>query len=132
VRFDVEAGTQHVDGADDGLITTAGFSATWQFAPAFSLRAWAMRFDDATSQSIPTPYAPTTGSGTVDALWLTYENPGAIRLDAIYRRDLLNGQPFEHIDGDVSGPVVKGLRWYAGVENVVRTTYLSLGLRLNP
>ena len=29
----------------------------------------------------------------------------AIQADAIYRRDLLNGPPFYHFDGDLSGPI---------------------------
>lgn len=139
VRIDVEAASQHVAGSVNGLVTSAGLSVTWQFAPALSLRAWTMRVDDATTPALPASYTPypypypsTFGDATVNAFWLTYENPGAIRFDAIYRRDLLNGQPFEHVDGDVSGPIKDGLRWYAGVQDVARTTYLSAGLRFNP
>jgi hypothetical protein len=130
VRVDIEAATQHVYGVENGLITSAGFSTTWQFAPAVSLRAWIMHVDDATTQPpLYSPYLPTAGTSNVDAIWLTYQNPGAIRFDAIYRRDLLNGLPFEHIDGDVSGPLLRGLRWYAGVQDVMRVTYLSAGLQ---
>lgn len=137
VRVEVEAATQHVTGSVNGLVTSAGLSVTWQFAPELSLRAWTMRVDDATTPALaasytPYPYPSTFGVATVDAFWLTYENPGAIRFDAIYRRDVLDGQPFEHVDGDVSGPVENGLRWYAGVQDVARTTYLSAGLRFNP
>jgi hypothetical protein len=133
VRVDFEAATQHVYGVENGLITSAGLSATWQFAPALSLRAWIMHVDDATTQPpLYSPYLPTAGTSNLDSIWLTYENPGAIRFDAIYRRDLLNGMPFEHIDGDVSGPVYRGLRWYAGIENLQRTKYMSVGLKFNP
>jgi hypothetical protein len=133
VRVDVEAATQHIHGPDNGFITSAGVSTTWQFAPAFSLRAWIMRVDDTTTQPpLYSPYFPTAGTSNTDAFWLTYENPGAIRFDAIYRRDLLNGLPFEHIDGDVSGPVFRGLRWYAGIQNIARTKYMSVGLRFSP
>jgi hypothetical protein len=130
VRVDVEAATQHVYGADNGIITSAGVSTTWQFAPAFSLRAWFMHVDDTTAQPLYSPYLPSAGTWNADAIWLTYENPGAIRFDAIYRRDFLNGLPFEHIDGDVSGPVYRGLRWYAGIQDLMRTTYVSAGLRI--
>jgi hypothetical protein len=137
VRVEVEAASQHVAGSVNGLVTSAGLSVTWQFAPELSLRAWTMRVDDATNPALPASYIPypypsTFGVATVDAFWLTYENPGAIRFDAIYRRDLLNGQTFEHVDGDVSGPIGNGLRWYAGVQDVARTTYMSAGLRFNP
>ncbi|MEO7201062.1 MAG: hypothetical protein ABI431_00415, partial [Candidatus Tumulicola sp.] len=135
VRVELEAASQHVDGSVNGLVTSAGLSVTWQFAPDWSLRAWTMRADDATTPLLPASYAPypsNFGTATVNAFWLTYENPGAIRFDAIYRRDLLNGQTFEHVDGDVSGPIKNGLRWYAGVQDVARTTYLSAGLRFNP
>ena len=137
VRVEVEAASQHVAGSVNGIVTSAGLSVTWQFAPALSLRAWTMRVNDATmpalpASSTPYPYPSTFGVATVNAFWLTYENPGAIRFDAIYRRDLLNGQTFQHVNGDVSGPIQNGLRWYAGVQDVARTTYLSAGLRFTP
>ena len=137
VRVEVEAASQHVAGSVNGIVTSAGLSVTWQFAPSLSLRAWTMRVNDATTPALPASYTPypypsTFGVATVNAFWLTYENPGAMRFDAIYRRDLLNGQTFQHVNGDVSGPIQSGLRWYAGVQDVARTTYLSAGLRFNP
>ena len=53
----------------------------------------------------------------------------SIRLDTIYRRDLLDGAPFYHVDGAISGPVASRLRWYAGVEDRMRRTFIDLGLR---
>jgi hypothetical protein len=136
VRVEVEAASQRVTGFSNGLVTSAGMSVTWQVAPAIALRAWTMRVNDATTSPVPPPFVPSYGPffgvSNVNAFWLTYENPGAIRFDAIYRRDLLNGEPFEHIDGDVSGPIASSLRWYAGIENVARTKYISAGLKFNP
>jgi hypothetical protein len=86
-----------------------------------------------TAESYPggiDPYggtAPSTG-----ALWATYDNNGAVRLDAIYRRDLLDNAPFYHLDGDVSGPITTQLRWYAGVEDRMRTQFVDVGLRFTP
>ncbi len=128
VRFSFEAATEDVRGASSGTITSAGLSATWQIAPAISLRAWTMHVsDDAPVYGAGTPYEGT--APTVGAAWLTYENPGALRIDAIYRRDLLDAAPFYHVDGDVSGPIAGGLRWYAGVEDRMRRTFVDVGLR---
>jgi hypothetical protein len=66
---------------------------------------------------------------TVGALWLTYDNGGAIRADAIYRRDLLNGLPFYHVDGAISGPLADRVRWYAGAEDRMHRTFVDFGVR---
>jgi hypothetical protein len=128
LRFSFEEASEHVAGASSGTIVSTGLSAAWQIAPELSLRAWAMHVDD----TVP-PYGealPAFGSTpTVSAMWLTYEGQGPIRIDAIYRRDLLDGLPFYHVDGDVSGPVAGRLRWYAGIEDRLRRTFADVGLR---
>ncbi len=53
----------------------------------------------------------------------------AVRADAIYRRDLLDGTPFYHIDGAISGPIAGRLRWYAGAEDRLHRTFVDVGLR---
>ena len=132
LRVSVEGASQHVAGFTNGVVTSTGVSLAWQFAPVISLRAWTMHVDNTTAASPPyVPFYPSGAPATVNALWLTYDN-GALRVDAIYRRDVLNGAPFEHVDGDVSGPISGRLRWYAGVEDRQRTTYLDVGFRLNP
>ncbi len=128
LRLSFEQASQNVGGSSIGTVTSTGFSATWQFAPALSLRAWTMHVTDT---------APIYGDGlpyggnapTVNAFWLTYENPGAVRLDVIYRRDLLDADPFYHFDGSVSGPISGQLRWYAGVEDRLRQTFVDAGIR---
>lgn len=133
LRASVEVASQHVAGSTNGIVTSTGVSVAWQIAPVLSLRAWTMHVNDTTAPSPPyVLFYPPGAPATVNALWLTYDNGGALRIDAIYRRDLLNGAPFEHVDGDVSGPISGRLRWYAGVEDRQRTTYLDIGLRLNP
>jgi hypothetical protein len=130
LRVSLEGASQHVAGFTNGTVTSTGVSVAWQVAPAISLRAWTMHVDDTTATSPPyIPFYPSGTPATVNAFWLTYDNGGALRVDAIYRRDVLNGAPFEHVDGDVSGPISGRLRWYAGVEDRQRTTYLDVGLR---
>ena len=68
-------------------------------------------------------------SPTVNAFWLTYDVGNAIRADVIYRRDLLDDDPFYHVDGAISGPISGGLRWYGGVEDRMRRTFVDAGIR---
>ena len=128
VRLSFEQASENVSGASSGRITSTGFSAIWQLAPMISLRAWTMHVADT---------APLYGSGlpyegnapTVSAFWLTYDTGNAVRADAIYRRDLLDGVPFYHIDGAISGPIANRLRWYAGTEDRLHRTFVDIGLR---
>jgi hypothetical protein len=85
--------------------------------------------DTVPAYALTTAYDGST-TPTVNAFWLTYDaTPGGLRLDAIYRQDLLDGAPFYHVDGDLSGPIANRLRWYAGVEDRARRTFLDVGLR---
>lgn len=128
LRLSFEQASQSTRGAWFGTTTSTGFSAIWQIAPAISLRAWTMHVND----TLPLyggdlPYGGA--APTVNALWLTYDLPGAMRADTIYRRDLLNGQPFYHFDGALSGPIAGSLRWYAGTEDWLHRTFVEFGLR---
>ena len=130
LRFSFEEATQRVTGSSPGTITSAGFAAVWQVAPAISLRAWTMHVTDTVA-----PYGVSgayfeESTPTVNAMWLTYDASSGIRFDAIYRRDLLDGEPFYHVNGDISGPIAGGLRWYAGAEDRLRRTFVNAGLRL--
>lgn len=130
LRIALEAASQRVSGAASGTISSAGIAASWQIAPVLSLRAWTMHVTD-TVPSVPALNAyPTLASPTESAAWLTYDATSGVRVDAIYRRDLLDGAPFYHIDGDISGPIAQRLRWYAGVEDRLGRTFLDVGLRL--
>lgn len=131
VRVSVETASQRVGGYTDGLVTSGGASIAWQVAPQLSLRAWTMYATDTTAPPVSAPYFPIGTPSNVNAFWLTYQNGSGLRVDAIYRRDLLDGVPFEHLDGDVSGPITGRLRWYAGVEDRYRTTYVDAGFRLS-
>jgi hypothetical protein len=128
LRITFEQASENVSGAASGKITSTGVSAAWQVAPAISLRAWTMHVTDDVSSPTPLP-AYVAGAPTVNALWLTYDTGDGVRADAIYRRDLLDGLPFYHVDGAISGPIANRLRWYAGAEDRMRRTFVDLGLR---
>ncbi|MBV8372660.1 MAG: carboxypeptidase regulatory-like domain-containing protein [Candidatus Eremiobacteraeota bacterium] len=130
IRIAVEAASQHVNGFTNGFVTSDGASIAWQIAPTIALRAWTMRVADTTAPTYANPYYPAGFPSNVNAVWLTYDNFAALRVDAIYRQDVLDRAPFEHFDGDVSGPINGRLRWYAGVEDRQRTTYLDAGIRI--
>jgi hypothetical protein len=129
LRVSLEQATQRVAGASSGTITSTGLSATWQVAPSLVLRAWTMHVTD----TVPAYEETTAYDGniapTVNAFWLTYKLNGGIRLDTIYRRDLLDGAPFYHVDADLSGPIANWVRWYSGVEDRMQRTFLDVGLR---
>ena len=130
VRLAVEAASQRVAGSASGTISSAGISASWQIAPSLSLRAWTMHVSDTVPSVLSLSAYPSLVSPTENAAWLTYDANGSLRVDAIYRRDLLDGAPFYHVDGDISGPIVQRLRWYAGIEDRLRRTFLDVGLRV--
>jgi len=129
VVVSVEGASQHVTGYTNGVVTSDGISVAWQIAPAISLRAWTMNVSDSTVAPLANPYYTSGIPSNVNAIWLTYENGAAVRIDAIYRRDILDRQPFEHLDAAISGPITERLRWFAGVEDRQRTNYVDVGLR---
>jgi hypothetical protein len=128
LRVALEGASQSTNGAWSGTVSSAGLSAIWQVAPDIAVRAWTMHVSDT---------VPLYGGGqpyngnapTVAALWLTYDTPSALRVDLIYRRDLLDALPFYHIDGAISGPIANGLRWYAGAEDRMQRTFVDVGIR---
>ncbi len=129
IRLEFEGANENVSAASTGKISSVGFSAIWQVAPAISIRTWTMHVtDSAPMYGTTLPYGPAP---TVNAVWLTYDTGNAIRADALYRRDLLNGLPFYHFDGALSGPIADRLRWYAGAEDRMRRTFIDAGIRFS-
>ncbi len=129
VRLSLEEASQDVHGFTNGTVSSSGASLQWQVAPTIALRAWTLLASDATTPSGQVPYVYAGTQPNVNAFWATYENGDAVRADVIYRKDWLNGRPFYHVDGDLSGPIVRGLRWYAGVEDRLLVRHLDVGLR---
>jgi hypothetical protein len=128
LRVSFEDAAESVQGATTGSVSSAGISAAWQISPTIALRAWTMHVADTVDiYSLVPPYGGV--SPTVNALWLTYDTGSALRLDAIYRRDLLNATPFYHVDGAISGPIANRLRWYAGAYDWMHRTFVDVGLR---
>lgn len=121
--------SERVTGLDSGTIHSSGISVAWQIAPALSLRAWLMHENDQTQ-----PYEPIYRFGvrpqpaTVGSYWLTYETTG-LRIDAIYRRDLLDYQVDPHFDASISAPLSSGVRLFGSTERRAGTRLVTVGLR---
>jgi hypothetical protein len=130
VRVSWEEARQFVHGFANGQITSSGVAATWQIAPALSLRTWTMVSSDSTIPSGQTPYGINGVQPNVGSVWLTYENGNNLRFDAVYRKDLLDAAPFYHFDGDLSGPIAGSARWYVGVEDRLRSTHVDAGVQI--
>ncbi|HLI95774.1 MAG TPA: hypothetical protein VKT72_06770 [Candidatus Baltobacteraceae bacterium] len=124
--------SESISGLDVGTVHSPGVSVAWQLAPALSLRAWLLRDNDQTQ-----PYEPLYRFGvpvepsTVGSYWLTYESAG-VRIDAIYRRDLLDSNPDPHFDASISAPVSGQLRIFGATERIAGRRLFSIGLRAQP
>lgn len=132
VRIEATAARERVAGLDNGEVSAVGLDVAWQIAPLVTLRTWELHFDDATL-----PYEPVLRFGaspqpaTVGSAWLTYET-SAVRIDAIWRRDLLDYAYDEHLDASLSAPLVDRVRWFVGTECRHFVRVISAGLRLSP
>jgi hypothetical protein len=121
--------SQRVSGLDNGTIHSTGISAAWQAAPDVSVRAWLLRDNDFTR-----PYDSIYRFGaiarpsTVGSYWVTYESAG-LRIDALYRRDLLDYNADPHFDASISTPVMAGWRVFAATERRAGIRTVTLGLR---
>lgn len=130
VRVSLLAMNESVTNLDQGMVHTAGAQITWQIAPVLSLRAWEMHVNDTTKTEYPLfRFARTPIPSTVGSIWLTYDLPGGIRADAIYRRDLIDYSPDQHLDASISGPLSHGLRWFALTERRHGERYAGAGLQ---
>ena len=128
-RAEFTAMTERVSGLDNGTINSIGVSGEWQVAPAISLRAWLLHENDRTQ-----PYEAVYRFGarpqpaSVGSYWLTYETAG-MRIDAIYRRDLLDYRADPHFDASVSAPLWSGTRIFGATERRAGTRSVTAGLR---
>ncbi len=121
--------SERVTGLDPGTVHSFGVSAAWQIAPQLSLRAWILRDNDFTQ-----PYEHIYRFGanpqpaTVGSYWLTYD-AGNVRVDALYRRDLLNYSADPHFDASVSAAISRELRLYGSTERIAGTRTFIFGIR---
>lgn len=130
VRASLLAMNEQVSNLDDGAIHSAGAEVAWQIAPVLSLRTWVMHVDDTTRSEYPlVRFARTPQPSTVGSAWLTYDIPGGLRADVIYRRDLIDYAPDAHLDGSLSGPLQGALRWFAATERLQNRRYFTAGVR---
>lgn len=125
------AAAENVRGLDVGTIHSAGVSLAWQVAPALALRAWFLHANDTTQ-----PYDGVYRFGvhprpaTAGSYWLTYDT-GGLRIDAIYRQDLLDYRSDPHFDASLSVPLHNGLSIFASTQRRAGTRYVTAGLRLD-
>lgn len=118
---------------DTGRAWGAGAFAAWQIAPALSLRAWMLHFDDRTVPARPVyRYGAAPLPSTAGIAWLAYRNGAGITADLLVRRDLVDYEPDVHLDASVGGPAWGSLRWFAGSERHEGARSTSVGLRLIP
>jgi len=121
--------SERVSGLDTGTIHSAGVSAQWQVAPALSLRAWLLRDNDFTEPSETLyRFGARPRPSTVGSYWLTYESAG-LRIDALYRRDLLDYGADPHFDASISAPISSGLRIFGATERRAGARTFTIGLR---
>lgn len=124
--------TERVSNLDEGTVHSEGVQAAWQIAPALSLRAWTMHVNDNTRPEYPiVRFGHAPQPATVGSMWLTYDVAGGMRIDAIYRNDLIDYAPDRHFDASVSGPVNSALRWFASSERVDGNRYFAAGLKID-
>ncbi len=119
---------QHTSGAHNGSRDGIGALLGWQIAPLLALRTWIYRFEESTPAFGPQP-AGFPRPVTAASVWLTYENVGGLRADALYRQDLLDFSADPHVDASVSGPASPALRWFVSTEKWRGQRSFSAGLR---
>lgn len=130
LRTEITALHRRTNGFDAGSVSSLGAMVAWQFAPKLSVRAWALRvMPNLRSSSSLLRFGVDPERASVGSTWLTYDNEGALRIDAIWRRDLLDWVPSPHLDASVSGRLSARLRWYAASHSRDGTRYNDIGLR---
>jgi hypothetical protein len=129
VRVDFTTLARKTSGPDAGTTDSVGGSVAWQVAPLLSLRGWLMRVSPqlTTPGTAAIPFPPTD----VGSLWLTYANNNNLRVDAIWRQDLLDDSTDAHLDASISGPLSSRLRWFVATERRLGVRYANAGIRLN-
>jgi hypothetical protein len=122
--------TRKMSGLDNGFANSIGTSVGWQLDTRVSLRAWWMHGGIGETFLRPVlRLGAQPRSSDVGAAWLSYEMPGGLRTDVIWRRDLIDWRADQHVDAAISGPVCRGLRWFAGSERRLFARTVEAGIR---
>jgi hypothetical protein len=129
VRFALTGLQRYVKGDDNGRVGGAGASVAWQVAPDVSLRAAVLRSSPSFRSHQGLRFGVPPVPATTGSLWLTYDLTNALRVDAIWRQDLIDYLPDAHLDGSVSAPLGRDLRWFVGSERRLGVRYTDVGLR---
>ena len=132
LRLAATALRRNVRGLDTGTIGAAGLSGTYQIAPDIAVRAWWMRSSPFATTAPGFRFGARPRPADTGSAWITYENPDALRVDAIWRQDLIDYLPDAHFDAAISGPLARDLRWFVGSERRYGERYTDVGLRFNP
>ncbi len=130
LRTQITALHRRTNGFDAGSVSSLGAMIAWQFAPKLAVRAWALRvMPDLRTSSPLLRFGVDPQRASVGSTWVTYDNDGAFRIDAIWRRDVLDWAPNPHLDASVSGRLSANMRWYAASHSRNGTRYSDIGLR---
>jgi len=128
LRTAITALHRRANGFDAGSVSSLGAMVAWQFAPKLSVRAWALRvMPDLHSSSSLLRFGIDPRRASVGSTWVTYDNDGAFRIDAIWRRDVLDWEPSPHLDASASGRLSARLWWYAASHSRDGKRYTDLG-----
>jgi len=130
LRASLTAYRQRTNGLDTGTLAGNGASLAWALSTHFSIRSWFLRMTDTRVQSMPyVRIASTFPVAAVGSVWLTYENEGHLRADAILRRDLLDGNGFNHVDASLFFPVAPHAEVFIGSDVREQRRFLDVGMR---
>lgn len=132
VRASLTAYRQQTHGLDNGVVAGVGAALSWALSTHWSMRTWFLRDTDTRVPPVPylslSPFAP---AATVGSAWLTYENDDHLRADAIFRRDLIGGAGFNHVDASLFFPAGNRAHLFVGSEVWKRTRFFDIGVRFD-
>lgn len=128
VRVGVTAASRRTAGLDEGMTTAVGASLAWQVTPELSLRAWTLHVAPNVVARPVARFGVLQQAATPSVAWLTYAHRG-MRVDAIWRRDLVDWLPSYHLDAAVSAPLGTRLEWFVSSERRLRSTGIDAGVR---
>ena len=130
-RVGFTAAARRESGFESGVRTSMGANVAWQVAPFLTLRSWVLHIDpQITLAPQARPYITIPRTVGVGSAWLTYERPGGLRMDAIWRRDLQAWVPHSHLDASIAAPISHGISLWGGTSVRYRRRYVFVGLRV--